>query len=637
MNLTFEQQTILIGILVVIYFIIVIPVVKRFIRRNKIERQEPGPGSELISKPEPEHEPESESDPKLMQDVVVESETDSESEQKPDFQVKPELEIESNPEGGSELDLESGQEPEDDSEHGSDYELGSESETETNPEIEQVTEPEAELEPEPVVKFLYVDYDIPIDNNQLSNENFPLVRFPEKGTIVRNHKTGNRFLRGYKEKYFEKSLKRYFNSEFEILGNIRINTGDSTRPYEPDIALIDSKSGLNIRVDIEVDEPYAGITRIATHIKGEDEIRDSYFNGRGWIVIRFAEIQVHKQELNCIAFISRVIKSIYPDYVIPASLKEIPNPDKIEHWDIIQSQKWEEEKYREEYLDHSFGYIDIEDDIEDSKLNEQELAEEGQVNDSIDYNYESNEFQPISEQIRYIDSKIRFDEENHKYYINGVKALSIYDLVEKFFHAFDRERKAREYAEVHNLIYQDVVQSWVEKGIESRNKGKKLHKNIDRLIKDGELSDGVEFEQFLDFWNDNNFEEKISRWHIYDQKYMLAGTIDFVASYNGRIEIYDWIRSKNIIENGYPIEESFRGVTTGIGPLNDIQDTTYWKYSLRINFYKYLLEKNYGLEVDNMHLIVIHEKYDQYYDLVIEDMQDKVVKIIEAINQKIEN
>ncbi|MBL0102402.1 MAG: hypothetical protein IPP51_00680 [Bacteroidetes bacterium] len=144
-------------------------------------------------------------------------------------------------------------------------------------------------------------------NDQITNS-YPIFRFPKKGTVVRSYRIGNTKRRGYKEEPFQKSIERYFGKEFTVLGNARLNTGKDTRPFEPDIAIID-KSNSNLRIDIEIDEPYAGITRQPTHCKGEDINRDIYFVDRGWIVIRFSEYQVHLQENNCLRFIAETLKS----------------------------------------------------------------------------------------------------------------------------------------------------------------------------------------------------------------------------------------------------------------------------------------------------------------------------------------
>ncbi len=72
--------------------------------------------------------------------------------------------------------------------------------------------------------------------------------------------------------------------------------------YEPDISLLNEKDGINIFLDIEIDEPYEGINDIKnrkpTHFRFADINRNNEFKNRGWIVIRFAEIQIHQNQMD---------------------------------------------------------------------------------------------------------------------------------------------------------------------------------------------------------------------------------------------------------------------------------------------------------------------------------------------------
>ena len=40
--------------------------------------------------------------------------------------------------------------------------------------------------------------------------------------------------------------------------------------------------------------------------------------------------------------------------------------------------------------------------------------------------------------------------------------------------------------------------------------------------------------------------------------------------------------------------------------LDGIPDSNFWQYSLQLNLYKFILEKNYGIRIDNLYLVAIH-------------------------------
>ena len=101
----------------------------------------------------------------------------------------------------------------------------------------------------------------------------------------------------------------------EVLGDAAIHLADDYRPYEPDIAIIDNTTGRNIRIDIEIDEPYSGYDRKPIHYIGcGDESRDFNLCNAGWVVIKFAEVDIALEMEECFHRILKLIQCIAPDY-----------------------------------------------------------------------------------------------------------------------------------------------------------------------------------------------------------------------------------------------------------------------------------------------------------------------------------
>jgi len=249
----------------------------------------------------------------------------------------------------------------------------------TNQKKESQPNPQAvsktELPPKPLpLTSVVVGYNLELEENSGC---YPVLRIPKKGSTIRSHREGKTRRRGFKEEEFQKSITQYFGDHFLVSGQARINTG--ARPFEPDIAMIEKKSINNIRFDIEIDEPYVGITRMPTHCNGEDYPRDTYFVDRGWIVIRFSEYQVHTQKIECLKFIAYVIRTIDSQYVFSLDLNVALDLKQEAFWDLLQAQKWEKELHREKYLGHKFGEIPETEHEVDGELNLQERHEERQV------------------------------------------------------------------------------------------------------------------------------------------------------------------------------------------------------------------------------------------------------------------
>ena len=149
---------------------------------------------------------------------------------------------------------------------------------------------------------------------------------------------------------FQLEMRRIFPA-FEIAGNDCLPVSGNLPPYEPDISLVVKGLGLNLFLDVEIDEPYDSITRAPKHSVNEDWLRDSWFTNRGWIVVRFAEEQVKKQPKHCLAYLAKVIHSVYREYHIPSHLRDMTDPKFLSQWTSEEAIKMASDKKREAYLE----------------------------------------------------------------------------------------------------------------------------------------------------------------------------------------------------------------------------------------------------------------------------------------------
>jgi hypothetical protein len=476
----------------------------------------------------------------------------------------------------------------------------------------------------------YVNYSFK-GTNKINS--YPILHFPQKGCIVKSHKPIKIGRRGYKELDFQASIETLFGNNFEVLGNVSLTTGRYTRPFEPDIAMIDKNFNMNLRIDIEIDEPYAGITRQPTHCIGEDTYRDIYFKDRGWIVIRFSEYQVHLFEKSCLKFIAETIKSAISIFEIPSGLTNVNNLDEYPLWDILQAQKWEEKKYREEYLKHKFQ----KEDILPLKLKEnllpQDILEESKViNTFVGKIDNSNQigFNELNQTGR--DERVKFYSEPHIYKIDSVPVNSVSTIIDKFFPVFDTKKWAEKKAPLLNMSPFEVEEMWKEKGELSAKDGKILHEQIEKYFLNNENFTSKEFGLFKDFMIDNpQISPFRTEWRIFDEEYLVAGTIDLVSKNRNEYEIYDWKRSHRIID--FDKKPKIKGHVGkhGIGELFHVADTQYNRYCLQQSMYKFILEKNYGIIIKTMYIVVLHPDYDKFYKFPIPYYKKEIEFILNSM------
>ncbi len=451
---------------------------------------------------------------------------------------------------------------------------------------------------------------------------YPVVKMPKEGVYLKLPRIGRATGKGFKEIDFYSSILTAI-PEIEASMDLHLSIPFYNRPYEPDIVLIDREK--NLYVDIEIDEPYDGYYRFPTHELEKDDIRDLFFNESGWIVIRFTERQVHEQESECITYIKDVLNSIYS-----YRLEETSNCISEEQWDYQKAIRWEREHYREKYLGiEKFG---------------KQIATSTLVVDTTEVEgIEQNLNRTKKYQTEILQDNIAFEDETHKYHhpkdaTGNAQYISVTTLIDRFF-PFDLDRFIQGKAKRDGLNEAEVLEEFLRVRDEAAEKGTYLHGQIENYLK-GKDYDGSakELKLFNKFYNEiiinKGFEFVEAEKRILLDDYNVAGTVDALFKKPNKEEyiIVDWKRSKKLVIDGNPKKY---GYGNGLSELSNLDNSSYYKYALQQNIYKYILETKYGLCVSSMNLIVLHENYDNYYRINLETMTKEVKVILNSINHKI--
>lgn len=504
-------------------------------------------------------------------------------------------------------------------------------------------------------KLCYVNYEIPPIKTE--DESYAIVRMPKRGCIVWPYRRGTIARRGYMELDFEKRLKYYFNEQAKVLGDVNILPQNDVRPYEPDIAIIYTGNGLNVRIDIEIDEPYAAITNKPTHYIGcGDEYRDANLNSLGWIVIRFSEKQIYQQTNSCIKFVFEVVKSLDSSIRVPSTIEAAPVLNSEKQWTIIESQKMANNKERQKYLHHEFGLTEESHyGVKDLKLTPFEVSildevervvfvptEHNDIKISDDNYYSENNFSYNGANAFEQDQHVIFERLSHVYSIDGIQYKAVSNLISELFPVFDSYYWADNKANQRGVNTHQVIEEWDAKGQEAREAGVFLHQQIENHFLEQPLChqyhfqyNGVfvnidktidiqtEFGFFKRFINDHPVTPFRTEWKIFDRSTKIAGTIDLICKNGDGYDIYDWKRSEKIHKpNPYQC---------GLGNLSHLQDTSLNHYRLQQNLYRYILENQYGLHIKSMKLVVLHPIFDSYEIIEIERMDREIKTIIEML------
>lgn len=468
-------------------------------------------------------------------------------------------------------------------------------------------------------------------NNHFAQEEqylYPVVKMPKNNTILKLPRIGRSNQKGYKENDFFNQLKQNI-TDIEMTNNVHMVIPNFKKPYEPDIVLFDKS--LNLYIDIEIDEPYDGYYRYPTHyINPEDDvkqdsIRDLFFTESGWIVIRFTEKQVHCEAYECIDYIKNVLNSLYNRNFANDAICQ-----KESQWDYNQCIQWQKIYYREKYLgierfQKQYSYKEIEIDTTETESIENVIQR-------------TKKFQ-----FHGWNSSIAFDEESHKYLhpkdeTGNAEYISVTTLIERFF-PFDLKRYIERKAEEENRTEDDVLDEYLLMRDEAAAKGTELHEQIENYLMGNEFdSDSDEFKLFLEFYKKEvkprNLQFFDAEKMIFSDKFNVAGTIDCLFKKEGKDEyvMLDWKRSKKLIIDGRP---RIFGYGYALSELSTLDNSSFNRYCLQQNIYKYIVEAEYSIKISSMKLVVLHENYSDYYVVDVPTMKKETNIILNSLKVKI--
>ena len=237
------------------------------------------------------------------------------------------------------------------------------------------------------------------------------------------------------------------------------------------------------------------------------------------------------------------------------------------------------------------------------------------------------------------DFHIKFDEGPHIYTIDGDSDyLSVTKWNHSLFPKFNPDSVIKKMmasknwknSEYFGMTSREIKQKWRDNGKEASEAGTKMHCDIECFYNDLDVE--VD-ESCLEWQYFEKFEEEIgskltpyrTEWMVYDKDLRFAGSIDMLfENDDGTLQIYDWKRCKEIKK-----ENKWESAITDC--ISHLPDANFWHYSLQLNTYKWLIEKNYGKKVTNMYLVCLHpnNKNNSYLRYEVPDMTNEVNDLME--------
>ena len=227
--------------------------------------------------------------------------------------------------------------------------------------------------------------------------------------------------------------------------------------------------------------------------------------------------------------------------------------------------------------------------------------------------------------------EITFKEDNHKYYIGDYKfPISSTSWVKKFTEPFNKNYWAEVKANERDITKEEIIAEWDEIArIATDEIGSPLHKYMeDKLslrkpdieVVNEDLKHVISLaDAFLK--KSGGLIPIQSEIVLGDRELEVAGMIDqlFYNTKTGLLELWDWKTSKKIERFSY-------GDKTMKPPFDSYYDCNYYHYSLQLNLYQYIIERNTNLKISKNRICQFSKLNDEYKIYNCVDMQDTIDK-----------
>jgi len=242
------------------------------------------------------------------------------------------------------------------------------------------------------------------------------------------------------------------------------------------------------------------------------------------------------------------------------------------------------------------------------------------------------------------DSEIQFDEPTHIYTVQGSSKgiISCTKFLHEFFGHFDSKGTIKKMMASPKwteskwykpgITAKEIEEQWNANGREASGAGTAMHLAIEQFLNGSEhvilphIKETAEWRYFMNFWREHgaDLEPYRTEWEVWSEDHKLAGQIDMVyrRKSDGKFLIYDWKRSKEI-----KTENKFQ---TGLPPLQHLPDCNYWHYTLQLNVYRWFLENLYGLEIEDMYLLVLHPDNKNYKRIRLNRLDEEVEAMLDC-------
>lgn len=206
------------------------------------------------------------------------------------------------------------------------------------------------------------------------------------------------------------------------------------------------------------------------------------------------------------------------------------------------------------------------------------------------------------------DPDFKFDPKYHKYTYNGFPMESVTKFINKFHLPFQQDHWSKVKAEEAGVPQELILREWKQKNDYANEVGHDTHEWIEDYFnqKWRELPTNTDVVHRINKFNKiyskqlYKLEPLKFEIRIFSKKWKIAGTIDSLFLYRGKIYILDWKTNGKFTHDEHP-EGKYENL---LHPLESFYKNHLNEYSIQLSLYTLILEE-WGFEIGGGYLVHI--------------------------------
>lgn len=251
---------------------------------------------------------------------------------------------------------------------------------------------------------------------------------------------------------------------------------------------------------------------------------------------------------------------------------------------------------------------------------------------------------------------VTYYDEPHKYFLDGKQLISVTTLIGKYEDEFDAQYWGEIKGNQYNIDKDEIIHLWNYINKVGTTRGSIVHDYAENLfnnkvfpyprqrvvdmfgndpIWDSYLKAKKHVDTFYKFSKNKLIPIK-TELVVFDREHGIGGMVDLLF-YNIKakeFQIWDWKTNKEFSgwnkENGADVNE---GKTNFTGPLAFLKNNDLNHYSLQLDTYKYIIEKNTGLKLGQSYLVWVSHCEPRFEVIPTVDRSIYVQKMIDSYNK----